>query len=159
MSLNHEFILVKSEKDNKSYFDFNDYYSEGEAYVVLDKVSVHDDIIAYLLDSFNWCDSILPDGNKKRDYMGLARFGVTEILNTVKFREIIDNWIRLFSSATETFALTGEFEYPNGDISEGEYNRIEVNQASLISKLTAISNMCRLHSENESGTHFVHLGI
>lgn len=160
MSLNHEFVLLKEKvKTDRLYFDFNEYY-ENNTYEVLKKVELHDDMIAYLMDSFAWVDTIIPDdGYSKRDIKGLARFGITEFQNINLFQQIIEAWIQLFLLAPDKFTLTGEYECVEGENSPGRYAEIPVNKNEFINNLTNLSDMCTQYKNNPENKHFVHLGI
>lgn len=160
MSLNHEFVLLEEKiNTDRLYFDFNEYY-ENNTYEVLKKVELHDDIITYLMDSFAWVDTIIPDdGYSKRDIKGLAKYGITQFQNINSFQQLIDAWIQLFSLAPNHLILTGSYVSIEGDDSPGRYAEIPVNKNEFINNLTNLSDMCTQYKNNPENKHFVHLGI
>lgn len=131
MGQDHEFYLV-------SYSELEEMGHEGY-YLPTEDLSnvvlIHDDIIQYIQDTFNWVPSINPSINYQKGF-GLCNYGIT--LFDKEGAEVIfklaKSWADLFSSGPTTVKLTGNYILTrNGKyFPEGKYEVIEIPKDKLI---------------------------
>jgi hypothetical protein len=105
MNLVHEFYLVSQPMDAKQIWMLR------ESNNVIDTVTIHDDMIQYILDSLKWipCKNPAKQGNPSG--FGINYYGVTlfDKQSSASLNGIFSSWRDLFKNAPITFELTGNF--------------------------------------------------
>lgn len=106
---------------------------------MIDYVTIHDDIIQYILDSLEWIPSKNPAKKGSPMGQGINYYGVT-LLDEQSSRSLINvftAWRDLFKNAPETFELTGNFIY--SDNGNDERKIINVNDFSSSDQFICVS--------------------
>lgn len=126
----HDFLLLSyDEYMEMGYSASPDYAS----YVV----SIHDDLIQYIQDTFNWVPSINPGMNYEKGY-GLCNYGVTlfDKEGAKVILKLAKAWGDLFSNGPTTLRLTGNYCWSTNKqgIQESYYDILEVDRDELVEK-------------------------
>ncbi|MCP1182983.1 hypothetical protein [Paenibacillus sp. 1781tsa1] len=90
---------------------------------------------------------------------GLNNCGITVIEEQdalLKFHQLIQAWIDLFSHATDPIVLTGSYGF-DGEEQKGCYEKLLYNKVELINELHKLANMAKYAEVN--GKCIVHFGI
>lgn len=153
MALVHNFYLVKELVDLRATV----FQMPEEA--VIDRVTIHDDIILYIMDSLNWVRAENPmkreEGPQQYgiNYCGITLFQQSEAR---LLHRIFSAWRELFTHAPSEFKLTGNYVEDEHD-NTGYYEKIKVEKAALIDQLT---KMLAILVQLEAGTGYLyHYGI
>lgn len=136
LSLIHEFIII----DQNGKFDLD-----------TDKISISDELILYMRDSFNWINSLW---NGKEIKKGLNYYGETVIKdkNIDKLKDVIHGWIKLFEVSTDEFILTGNYL-----LEENRYEQILFNKKEVLIQLKSLHYLCE--KAIEQNKDILHCGI
>lgn len=138
MALSHDFVVIKTQDENQMDNTFQ-------------KVSISDELILYMKDSFSWVDSLW---NGKKEMSGLNYYGYTIIANQniVKLREIVIAWQKLFEIAPDSFFLTGNYL-----LDEGCYEKNPFDKSMVLLQLKSLCKLCE--SAIEENKYILHNGI
>jgi hypothetical protein len=137
-------------------------YSTFHEYLNIESDAIlHDDIIRYIRDSFQWVPSIQVEFPRKRETYGLYEYGINIISDngSEKFYNVICAWKDLFCQAPENFEITlgvlcdheGVAKYPI------EFRKISIQRDLLLENLHKLSE-CAKKAANGEG-YILHLGI
>jgi len=141
----HEFVLADK---IISYKQIKDYYH----------VSINDDIILYMKDSFAWIPTFWNSFDNKK--ISLNYYGVTIFRDEgiAVLKSIMSAWKQLFANAPNHFAITGSYTSIEGEeISSGKYEKIQIKKENIIQMLTKMINLCE-QAINEK-VFIIHFGI
>ncbi|WP_340401128.1 hypothetical protein [Paenibacillus sp. FSL H8-0079] len=119
--------------------------------------TLEDEFIAYIYDSLQWLDTWNPSTCTRCS--GLNNYGITVIEEQnalLKFQQLIQVWIDLFSHATDPIVLTGNYSI-DGEDQKGYYEKLMYNKVQLINELYTLANMAKYAEIN--GRCIVHFGI
>lgn len=158
MGLEHEFFLITHDEYEKMLYGGYILSSENLSNGVL----IHDDIVQYIQDTFNWAPSINP-GNRYQRGLGLDNYGIT--LFDKEGAEVIFNitksWADLFSNGPMTLKLTGNYCWiGNGTyMQEGEYEIVEINRDKLVESLRKLQLFAEEVISSPNKYFILHYGI
>jgi hypothetical protein len=117
-----------------------------------DYFEIHDDIIRWFIDIFNWVTMYNP--SKKEQTNGFCYCGVTIIkkqdINTLD--KIISSLIDLFGNSSLNITLTGDY-----CISDGWYEKIIITKEEMIEKLSKFKSLTE--KVINYGGYILHCGI
>lgn len=159
MGLNHEFSLITY--DDYEELGYDGYYLPAEN--LSNVVLIHDDIIQYIQDTFNWVPSINPAMNYQK-ISGLCNYGVTLFDKdgaAVIFR-LVKAWIDLFSNGPDNLKLTGNYCWTMGDnngMQDGKYEIIEVAREELIENFRKLQSFAEKVISSSNRYFILHYGI
>jgi hypothetical protein len=150
--MKHNFFFIKGKI---KYSTFHEYLNvESDAIL-------HDDIIRYIRDSFQWVPSIQVSLPYKRETYGLHEYGINIISSNGSeiFYNVISAWKDLFSQAPQTFEINlgvlcdheGIAKYPI------EFRKITIQRDLLLENLHKLSE-CAKKAANGEG-YILHLGM
>jgi hypothetical protein len=153
--LDHEIIyrnnmnLIEMEWN---HIKFNPLSINGKNIMENDYIKIHDDLIRYFIDFFNWIEMYNP--SKKELTKGFCYWGITIIKNDNldKFKKIICSIINLFDNATSQIILTGNYI-----VSDNRYDKIKIEKEKLIEKFNGIKKLAE-RAINDGG-YILHYGI
>jgi hypothetical protein len=150
MSLNHDFYYA--DMINGNQVNYKKFYQEKP------ELSIHDDLMRYMDDTFQWFPSIHLSGNKYKRTRGFFLYGTT-LINRESvpiFNHVVSSWLTLFSGAPDAFELDGGLTI-NADRTVGDRYKIEVQRDELIRNLTTLNEMGEKVMAGEC--FILHLGI
>lgn len=122
---------------------------------------LHDDVMRYIRDSYQWVQSIQVSFPYKRESYGLEEYG-TNIIDKrggKRFYKVILAWKDLFSQAPEVFEITtgiicdreGRAKYPL------EFKKVSVKRDFLLANLQKLSECAKQVAQGEG--YILHLGM
>jgi hypothetical protein len=148
----HYFFLVSSRnatpKDLRSFFG-----KSGDA-------SLPDDLIHYIYDSLSWIPSFIP-GSKMGPQNGLDLYGVTAIKldGAVVLKNVFEAWRDVFALGPDVITLTGHFTFETENDRVGDYQKLCVDKAELISDLNGVIRLCDELMDSNEEKLILHTGI
>jgi len=156
--LNHDFLLL-----SRSAFDYWDYLkliNRPEA------VSLHNDLLEYLLDSLRWIPCHNPGHGKRKGLLphnGLNFYGPTIIKSDGGhvFHRIFDAWGDLFSNGPSRLELlTKTSGWIEGESAEsGAGHTIIADRDDVVKRLRQLADFGKKVEESAGELYILHLGI
>jgi hypothetical protein len=117
-----------------------------------DFFEIHDDILKYFIDYFNWIKMYNPSKNEQIN--GFCYWGITIIKNeNIKdLKILIDSIINIFENSPKEIILTGCYNLNNK-----KYKEININKNKLLEKLNKFIFLIEKAIKN--GGYILHCGI
>ena len=155
MGLEHNFLYVSPDR----YYDelykkirFHPLRIDDTIISEMDYVDIHDDIILYFYDYFEWLKLYNPC---TKEYVnGLCYHGVTTISNDALFqlKKIIDGLLMIFSNAPDMIQLRGSYI-----ISDNCYEKMHIKKEKIANTFNRLNQL--LERAIQENGFIVHLGI
>ncbi|WP_257127513.1 coproporphyrinogen III oxidase [Bacillus sp. AFS094611] len=120
-------------------------------------VVLSDELIVYLLDFIHWIPTYYPA--KRAEGFGIHYYGITKIeqRGAVIAEQLFCSLVSMFSLAPEIIELTGQFQWENGNNTDGEYERYVFNRDKLSQDLQSF--ICLLRRVKNGEGYILHYGI
>ena len=156
MSLEHEFYLISEDEYTSKGSDYGNYTLSKDCNEIL---TIHDDVIQYIFDTFRWIPSINPGKHDEKGF-GINNYGIT-LFNKDGARvlgNIAKSWADLFLNSPSTMKLTGNY-YWGGDkkAENGEYEILELDRDLIAEKFRKLQSFAqKVLMEN---SYIIHFGI
>jgi hypothetical protein len=153
--LYHQIIYRENENLLEEEWEKMEYYPlsiDGVEILKEDYFEIHDDIIRWFLDIFNWIEMYNP--SKKELTNGFCYYGVTiiKIQNITKMDKIINSIISLFENSPLEITLTGDY-----CISDKCYSKIKIDKNKMLEMLIKFKSLVK--KVINSGGYILHCGI
>ena len=153
--LYHQIIYRENENLLEEEWKKMEYYPlsiDGVEISKEDYFEIHDDIIRWFLDIFNWIEMYNP--SKKELTNGFCYYGVTiiKIQNITKMDKIINSIISLFENSPLEITLTGDY-----CISDECYSKIKIDKNKMLEMLIKFKSLVKKVINN--GGYILHCGI
>ena len=153
--LYHQIIYRENENLLEEEWKKMEYYPlsiDGVEISKEDYFEIHDDIIRWFLDIFNWIEMYNP--SKKELTNGFCYYGVTiiKIQNITKMDKIINSIISLFENSPLEITLTGDY-----CISDECYSKIKIDKNEILEKFIKFKSLVEEVINN--GGYILHCGI
>ena len=153
--LNHSIIYRENSnllEEEWKIIKFNPLSINGIEIVKENYFEIHDDIIRWFIDIFNWVEMYNP--SKKEITNGFCYWGVTiiEQKNIFVLNKIIKSLIDLFINAPENIILTGN--YIGGKMG---YDKINIDKNKIMLKLNKFKSL--IGKVINEGGYILHCGI
>ena len=148
--LNHDFYLL-----SRDLYQPTDYIQLINASGAL---SLHNDIIHYILDTLNWLPTLNPAKNERQ--YSLCFFGPTVIdqQGASLAQSIFSTWAQLLSLGSEHLTLRGLYELDADNQPGGRYSKIYANRDDLVEKFRQLASYSERVSQSDK-LYILHLGI
>lgn len=117
-------------------------------------VHFRDDFIRYISDTLSWIPSIHLAGSQYRKANGLY-FSGCAIINhegASMLENVIQSWIKIFSTAPKSFELTGPVLVDINNKSTDEYYKVPVDRDLIVQSLTQLSSYAE---KAKLGKHYI----
>ena len=117
-----------------------------------DFFEIHDDILRYFNDYFNWIKMYNP--SKKEQINGFCYWGITIIKNEniKELKILINSLINIFLNSPDNFTLTGYYNLKNKI-----YDKININRNKLLEILNKF--ILLIEKVINNGGYILHYGI
>jgi len=117
-----------------------------------DFFEIHDDILRYFNDYFNWIKMYNP--SKKEQINGFCYWGITIIKNEniKELKNLINSLINIFLNSPDNFTLTGYYNLKNKI-----YDKININRNKLLEILNKF--ILLIEKVINNGGYILHYGI
>ena len=155
--LNHQIIYRKNENlinEEWKEIKYNPLSIDGIVVPEEDYFEIHDEIISWFFDIFNWVKMYNPSKNEETN--GFCYGGITVIKDGSinKLNKIIKSLIDLFNNSPSEMILRGYLCCSNDECC---YRKINIGKDKIINILTKFNNITEKAIEN--GGYILHCGI